>query len=104
MIDSRAPISSKNNRISTKTGAPRIAIFNKIDLGDLTKAEIDKMIEIETQSGADAVLFGKSSKNRDQLTLLHPVYNNKKRNWNYGRYDRAKIRSRKLIEPFKDHQ
>jgi len=92
MIDSRAPISSKNNRISTKTGAPRIAIFNKIDLGDLTKAEIDKMIEIETQSGADAVLFGKSSKNRDQLTLLHPVYNNnKKRYWNYGWYDRAKI-------------
>jgi len=64
MIDSRAPISSKNNRISTKTGAPRIAIFNKIDLGDLTKTEIDKIVKIETQSGADAVLFGSSIRPR----------------------------------------
>ena len=46
---------------SVSTAAPRVVLFNKMDLSDLTETEIEVLEQKEMELGAAAVLFGSAN-------------------------------------------
>lgn len=58
VMDSRAPMTTRNKTLMTKTPAPRIALFNKIDLTNLTDKQKSILESNERTLGAESVLFG----------------------------------------------
>lgn len=58
VMDSRAPMTTRNKTLMTKTPAPRIALFNKIDLTNLTDKQKSILESNERKLGAESVLFG----------------------------------------------
>ena len=66
-MDSRAPITSRNKQFLVSTPAPRIALYNKIDLSALSETEKDLLREREFELGATHVFFGSGSKLKSDL-------------------------------------
>ena len=58
VMDSRAPMTTRNKTLMTKTPAPRIALFNKCDLAHLTDTQKQILESNERTLGAESVLFG----------------------------------------------
>ena len=71
-MDARAPITTQNKRFLVSSPAPRIALYNKLDLSDLTVTEKEILIERQFQLGASAVLFGSASDSKSEL-IKHDI-------------------------------
>jgi len=67
VVDARLPLSSRNYNFSAQGRAPRLVLFNKADLANLTSAEKKYFTNLELES-AEAVVWG--SANEEHPSLL----------------------------------
>jgi len=67
VIDARAPMTSRNQRLTTKTTAPRIVLFNKTDLTQIDERQKEILINNEKLLGAEHVLFGSAVDTKSDL-------------------------------------
>merc|ERR1712106_602456 len=66
-MDARAPMTSRNRRLTTKTTAPRIVLFNKTDLTQIDERQKEILINNEKLLGAEHVLFGSAVDTKSDL-------------------------------------
>jgi hypothetical protein len=69
VIDARLPQNGKNYQFSAGSRAPRIVLFTKEDLVDLSDKEKKYYSDLELNAGADSVIWGLTNSHKSDITF-----------------------------------